>query len=1339
MMLIVQLIPFAPVYSYSVPAKVGSSVEPYTNVASSAIPVSEPVSVSIKDTGAQDFTFKKTKSTSNKVTVNRVDLYEESEKNIPLKQQKNTSNFIIEYYDEIGDYPIDSALYYISQSQNDDGSFGDVNTFKYTTEVMDMLAALGRGDNLQYQDALTYVLNTEPKDNIDIARKARIQKEHGQQEEVYLGTLALLDDDINADGGYGFKENHASDIMTSLEVFNASMRIGTINTKVFQYVDNQIPSSGNFSGTTFGSVPTYTDLVQAIMLLKPFKDLIVQYTYTSGEERQVAIQEKINILLAELQNRYSEQEGFMSGNPSLLDLAQIIYVFEEMGVLPDVLDEWRLYIEQAQRFDGSILGKSWETLYACYALRQTDLIVRNIGTLGDVQTRGEMSITFELKNYGFKTIDDAHIRFFFDGYNPNYTFSFTDQDFVMPPGSVAQVEIALSAQQTGMFLGDTKVQLFADVAYDRNYDNNWVSQVIHFVANTNGEPALPLYSVAYKSDVDIDGLVTAQFIWEEREDANRGGYVLLYRTPGATDWGYIVLGQDVVDSAALKGFPEDSTYELAVSVHDGSSIYLPVTYDTVTLSTDDSLYKGGMSGQILIDGEYPSDIQIGGYIYGTTSQEDGQYSISNLPNGGNIATVFTPEYEPIYTKYQIESNNITENVLLYSHLKEDAIRPEVNSIDISLIDGQVYTNTSVNIDITGSDNIAIDYFDLYYFDPIESYWAYMGSQDAETNTTTFSWYVSESIVGSGYKIKAHAVDYRGNISESLESVVFDIVNQPLGSVQGINVESVNNGVLVTWNSTVIPNNFVGYNVYKSPSEVDITTLEPIATVFDAQRDYFRDVTEGSQGYYYTVIFLNDEGEESAEYTWVGPVIPGAKIINIVGDGDMEQEENTWRRWGMPISWDKTIDDSYSGVYSTYLNAQEGHAGIQQLDIPVEAGKSYIFSFRYKHDAGEVYPILGIQNSNGDFEQRRDVLTSTGDSWGYYERKFIVPSDFVEDFRVRISVLYGQVHIDDIVITEVESLPIIRDGDFELDTLDSWKGWGGNTNWKKVTSTVSSGIQALQIGSADRVGGGVTQNYIPFELGHNYDCSFDYNVVNGVLYNTIGDSSANRDIEGLSIYFRNTQGEWRTYHRTISGDVFQTANSIMRFSTRNGMAYIDNVSCTVIDEQYLIFDANMEENGLASWENYANSLTIEKVTDDIHEGEQALHVVTEFSDSYILGGIQYRNISVEAGKTYTVSFFYKTNGSIVPRLGINTSNDDFELSEMNIPELQANAEWQEYSRTFTVPEDFDGDFRFVLRLQNWYIDGTEQIEYEGQFYEAPHHEFVGNGEMWIDNVDLVEVL
>lgn len=93
------------------------------------------------------------------------------------------------------------------------------------------------------------------------------------------------------------------------------------------------------------------------------------------------------------------------------------------------------------------------------------------------------------------------------------------------------------------------------------------------------------------------------------------------------------------------------------------------------------------------------------------------------------------------------------------------------------------------------------------------------------------------------------------------------------------------------------------------------------------------------------------------------------------------------------------------------------------------------------------------------------------------------------------------------------------------------------------------------------------------------------------------------------------------------------------------------------------------------------------------------------------GIQMRHIPVSAGKSYRLTFDYVLEkGLIYPRLGIRNSNADFERKQLKIRDLTFG-QWATYTRDFTVPSSFNGDFRIVISSQNaiWSVDNISITE------------------------------
>jgi len=191
------------------------------------------------------------------------------------------------------------------------------------------------------------------------------------------------------------------------------------------------------------------------------------------------------------------------------------------------------------------------------------------------------------------------------------------------------------------------------------------------------------------------------------------------------------------------------------------------------------------------------------------------------------------------------------------------------------------------------------------------------------------------------------------------------------------------------------------------------------------------------------------------------------------------------------------------------------------------------------------------------------------------------------------------------------------------------------------------------------------------------------------------------------------------------EVGETTDAIVRFSSQtlgeqsivwqvsSNDSQAPTFSSTLFGQAInnLLVDGSMEEENVDAWRAYAKPPVREKSTQEFFSGAKSIH----FTSNALVGqsgGIQQLAIPVLAGHWYRVSFQYKVNeGTLYPRLGIKSSNGDFEVINS---ELESTAgQWVKYTRNFKVPDDFVSDFRFVLhsRDADVYIDDAimEEIE------------------------------
>lgn len=105
---------------------------------------------------------------------------------------------------------------------------------------------------------------------------------------------------------------------------------------------------------------------------------------------------------------------------------------------------------------------------------------------------------------------------------------------------------------------------------------------------------------------------------------------------------------------------------------------------------------------------------------------------------------------------------------------------------------------------------------------------------------------------------------------------------------------------------------------------------------------------------------------------------------------------TWLAFGVPAALEKVSEGAFSGNRSIRLS--EG--GVQQLDIPVEAGKTYDLSLWHQLNAGTLRVRLGLNSSNYDFEGGEYITGRTG-GWTRYTRTFTVPDGYLSTSSFRL--------------------------------------------------------------------------------------------------------------------------------------------------------------------------------------------------------------------------------------------------------------------------------------------------------------------------------------------------
>ncbi|MBP9718103.1 carbohydrate binding domain-containing protein [Candidatus Gracilibacteria bacterium] len=260
-------------------------------------------------------------------------------------------------------------------------------------------------------------------------------------------------------------------------------------------------------------------------------------------------------------------------------------------------------------------------------------------------------------------------------------------------------------------------------------------------------------------------------------------------------------------------------------------------------------------------------------------------------------------------------------------------------------------------------------------------------------------------------------------------------------------------------------------------------------------------------------------------------------VNLLQDGSMEAPDLvSWRNWGAPAIKEKSAAQFVSPAQSLHINtAPAGGGGAQQILIPnIQAGHRYRLSYRYMLRSGELRQLIGIRDSNSDFERKVFATTAVSNNWQSYVREFTVPPTYISDLRVAFIVRSGEIYIDDVFLQEipvVNTLP--TDGDMEVEGLGIWQNYGQPLLVEKTAAFVHAGLQSLHVISNANFG--AQQVNIPLVPGQRYRFTVWYRTAGGTFLPRLSTDTSNYDFEyqqnyALEPLLGSTGGEWSQYER-----------------------------------------------------------------------------------------------------------------------------------------------------------------------------------------------------------------
>ena len=411
----------------------------------------------------------------------------------------------------------------------------------------------------------------------------------------------------------------------------------------------------------------------------------------------------------------------------------------------------------------------------------------------------------------------------------------------------------------------------------------------------------------------------------------------------------------------------------------------------------------------------------------------------------------------------------------------------------------------------------------------------------------------------------------------------------------------------------------------------------------------------------------------AQDVWVDDLYV-AKIIlpeveedenNLVTNGDFEL--------GNLSGWEKhqsTVisTNAHNGSYAANVKGNGGWGGMLNQNVTVVAGQTYTVSLWLK------------TNQNGVNVQIKDGGTSGSNM----ASKWFTATEWTElkwDVTPTTNTICfnfcggGNGVAEDVLIDDIKVIGekiasfdgYIKNGDFETGETTNWTTYLQTTVAKEAALNGKYGLVATGNGSGYP---GLAYQEFATEVGHRYAVSFSYKAVSSgvnVQIQQNGTTLASKYLSGTS---------WANY--TLEFDATGTTAKINICGSGNAVVdkvYFDDFKVVEVkDPSYdgYIWNGDFEAGSLTRWE------VAQQTVLSTEAAKNGLYGAKLIGNGGWGGCLTQKNIAVEVGKTYKLSFWYKT-----PKNGLNMTLKDQNNQNTKLAGnyLSGKQNWTLYEATF----------------------------------------------------------
>ena len=351
---------------------------------------------------------------------------------------------------------------------------------------------------------------------------------------------------------------------------------------------------------------------------------------------------------------------------------------------------------------------------------------------------------------------------------------------------------------------------------------------------------------------------------------------------------------------------------------------------------------------------------------------------------------------------------------------------------------------------------------------------------------------------------------------------------------------------------------------------------------------------------------------------------------LIDNGDFETGDfSGWEKWQSTVI---TADAAHDGAYGVNIKGSGSYGGMLNRNLPVKSGKSYELSFWYKvNNNGFNFNFQGVQsgtmyasgwyNKVGEWIKVTKTITVEGDT--AIKLNFCGSGNGVAE----------DAYIDSVTFVELKQASndgFIINGDFEIGSISPWTTYFGGDVAAEAAHSGAFGLKML----GDGGWGGMLYQDFATEVGKTYTVSMWLKTLAGGTNVQIQDVVNSTNITGT--WFTTTSWTQKTFEFTATS----TKTRINFCGGGNGVAatvYVDDVQVVRLQDPSFdgyIYNGDFEAGSLTKWKTTYGSTALN--ANAAHTGNYGASIKGPGDWG---GGLLTQVINLEAGKTYTFSFWY----------------------------------------------------------------------------------------------------